>query len=59
MPMTKTTNVLQEGEREAILRALREAKWVVSGPDGAAAKLGLKRTTLQYKMRKFDLLKPQ
>jgi formate hydrogenlyase transcriptional activator len=58
-PTTKTTSVLHEGEREAILRALREAKWVVSGPDGAAAKLGLKRTTLQYKMRKFDLLNPQ
>jgi formate hydrogenlyase transcriptional activator len=56
---TKTANVLQEGERETILRALREAKWVVSGPDGAASKLGLKRTTLQYKMRKFDLLNPQ
>lgn len=56
---TRTTNVLQEGERETILGALREAKWVVSGPDGAAAKLGLKRTTLQYKMRKFDLLNPQ
>ena len=58
-PTAKATNVLQEGERETILRALRDAKWVVSGPDGAAAKLGLKRTTLQYKMRKFDLLNPQ
>jgi len=58
-PKAKSTNVLQKGERETILQALREAKWVVSGPDGAAAKLGLKRTTLQYKMSKFDLLKPQ
>jgi len=55
----KAANVLQEGERDAILRALRESKWVVAGPDGAAAKLGLKRTTLQYKMQKFDLQNPQ
>jgi formate hydrogenlyase transcriptional activator len=59
VPKPKAANVLQEGEREAILRALREAKWVVAGRDGAAAKLGLKRTTLQYKMRKFDLMNPQ
>jgi DNA-binding protein Fis len=32
---------------------------IVRGPDGAAAKLGLKRTTLQYKMQKFDLQTPQ
>src|SRR5258708_37392590 len=57
-PTAKATNVLQEGQRETILRALREARWVVSGPDGASAKLGLKRTTLHYKMRTFDLLNP-
>jgi formate hydrogenlyase transcriptional activator len=51
--------VLQEGERDTILQALRDSKWVVAGPDGAAAKLGLKRTTLQYKMHKFDLVNPQ
>ena len=59
LPKPRAANVLQEGERDTILRALRDAKWVVSGPDGAAAKLGLKRTTLQYKMRKFDLENPQ
>ena len=58
-PKRPATNVIQEGERETILQALREAKWVVSGADGAAARLGLKRTTLQYKMRKFDLQSPQ
>ena len=43
----------------AILLALREANWVVSGPEGAAAKLGVNRSTLQYKMKKFGLLEPQ
>jgi formate hydrogenlyase transcriptional activator len=58
-PKPKSGNVLLEGERETILRALRESNWVVAGRDGAAARLGLKRSTLQYKMRRFDLRNPQ
>jgi formate hydrogenlyase transcriptional activator len=42
-------------ERARILRALKEAKGVVAGPDGAAARLGLKRTTLQSRMRKYNI----
>ena len=42
-------------ERERILRALREANGVVAGPNGAAARLGLKRTTLQSRMRKYQI----
>jgi formate hydrogenlyase transcriptional activator len=42
-------------EREAILKALEEAKGMVGGPNGAAARLGLKRTTLQSRMRKFNI----
>ena len=42
---------LREVEREAILEALRKSNGRVSGPQGAAALLGLKRTTLQYRMR--------
>ncbi|MFB3778168.1 MAG: sigma 54-interacting transcriptional regulator [Bryobacteraceae bacterium] len=42
-------------ERERILRALREANGVVAGPNGAAARLGLKRTTLQSRMRKYQV----
>ena len=38
-----------------ILKALEEAKGQVGGPDGAAARLGLKRTTLQSRMRKFNI----
>jgi len=41
---------LRDQERERILRALRECKGRLGGPDGAAARLGLKRTTLQSKL---------
>jgi formate hydrogenlyase transcriptional activator len=47
-----------EGEREMILKALREAKGVIAGADGAAARLGLKRTTLHSKMRKLGIERP-
>jgi formate hydrogenlyase transcriptional activator len=39
-------STLEETEREHILRALRASNWVMAGPHGAAAKLGMKRTTL-------------
>jgi len=42
-------------ERARILKALEEAKGQVGGPDGAAARLGLKRTTLQSRMRKHNI----
>jgi formate hydrogenlyase transcriptional activator len=46
---------LQAAEREHIIRVLRETNWVVGGPHGAATRLGLKRTTLQSKMRKLGI----
>lgn len=49
---------LAESEREQILRALREAQWVLGGPGGAAERLGLKRTTLFYRMRKLGITRP-
>jgi formate hydrogenlyase transcriptional activator len=42
-------------ERERILKALEESGGIVGGPDGAAARLGLKRTTLQARMRKYNI----
>jgi formate hydrogenlyase transcriptional activator len=45
----------QSTERAKILKALEEARGQVGGPDGAAARLGLKRTTLQSRMRKFNI----
>jgi formate hydrogenlyase transcriptional activator len=47
-----------EGERDMILKALRETRGVIAGPDGAAARLGLKRTTLHSKMRKLGIERP-
>jgi formate hydrogenlyase transcriptional activator len=46
---------LAEAERDHILNALRESNWVVGGTTGAAARLGVKRTTLISKMRKRGL----
>jgi formate hydrogenlyase transcriptional activator len=45
----------QSAERERILRALKEANGLVGGPNGAAARLGIKRTTLQSRMRKLGI----
>jgi formate hydrogenlyase transcriptional activator len=45
-------------ERADILRALGQAKWVVGGPRGAAARLGIKRTTLQSLMKRLGIEKP-
>jgi formate hydrogenlyase transcriptional activator len=49
---------LADAEREHILRALREAHWVLRGPNGAAARLGMKRSTLQWKMKKLGISRP-
>ena len=46
---------LETAEREHILRILREAGGIISGVRGAAARLGLKRTTLQSKMQKLGI----
>src|SRR5438128_11618710 len=46
---------LEATEREAILRALHETNWVLGGPQGAAARLGLKRTTLQSRIQKLGI----
>jgi formate hydrogenlyase transcriptional activator len=49
---------LEHAEREHIVRALDETDWVIGGPAGAAARLGLKRTTLQSRMRKLGIMRP-
>jgi formate hydrogenlyase transcriptional activator len=48
-------HTLKTTEREHIIRVLRETRGVVSGPNGAAARLGLKRTTLQSKMQRLGI----
>jgi formate hydrogenlyase transcriptional activator len=54
-PHARGPEANQAAERERILKALKEAKGVVGGPHGAAARLGLKRTTLQSRMRKYQI----
>ncbi len=51
-------NALEQAEREQIVRALRESNWVVGGNRGAAARLGLKRTSLAYKIQKLGISRP-
>ena len=55
---TAVAGQLRNAERELILRALRESRGVIGGPQGAAASLGVKRTTLQSKMRKLGITRP-
>lgn len=49
---------LEELERDHILRVLEASNWVVGGRNGAAMRLGMKRTSLVYKMRKFRINRP-
>ncbi len=49
---------LEEVERDHILRALEASNWVVGGRTGAAERLGMKRTSLVYKMRKLRINRP-
>jgi formate hydrogenlyase transcriptional activator len=50
---------LADAEREHILGALRETHWVVGGPKGAAARLGMKRSMLYWKMKKLGIARPE
>jgi formate hydrogenlyase transcriptional activator len=56
---TAPVATLETAEREHIVRALNATNWVIGGPAGAAAKLGMKRTTLQSKMQKLGVTRPQ
>jgi formate hydrogenlyase transcriptional activator len=51
----KMRGVLEDAERKQILAALKQAKWVVAGPKGAAALLGMKRSTLQAHMQRLGI----
>ena len=54
-----TVNTLEEAEREHILRALQSSNWLIGGTSGAAAKLGMKRTSLQYKIQRLGIMRPR
>lgn len=52
-------STLEAVEREHILRTLRETNWVIGGVAGAAARLGIPRTTLNNKMQKLGISRPR
>ncbi len=57
---TSKMTTMKEAERELVLRAIRECNWVIGGPNGAAARLGMKRTTLAYRIQKLNIsVRPQ
>ncbi len=54
-PAENLRDMLGGAERQQILNALEQSNWLVSGPNGAAARLGMKRSTLQFRMRKLGI----
>jgi len=46
---------LEEAERDHIRKILEQTRWVVAGPNGAAARLGMKRSTLYFRMQKLGI----
>jgi len=54
-----SSTTLEAVERDHILRVLSETRWVIGGPGGAAARLGMNRTTLNHRMRKLGISRPQ
>jgi len=55
---TGSYQTLEEAERAHILATLKETRWVLSGPRGAASRLGLNRSTLQFRMKKLGIERP-
>jgi len=54
----QSSMTLEDSDRALIVETLEQAGWIVGGPRGAAAKLGLKRTTLLAKMRRLGISRP-
>ena len=49
---------LEEVQRLQILETLKKTRWVVSGPRGAAARLGINRSTLEFRMKRLGIMRP-
>jgi formate hydrogenlyase transcriptional activator len=49
---------LEEVERKHIVTTLKQTRWVLSGPRGAATRLGLHRATLYFRMKKLGIARP-
>jgi formate hydrogenlyase transcriptional activator len=52
------SETLEAADRRHIVSALERSNWVIAGPNGAAARLGMKRSTLQFRMRKLGIARP-
>ena len=50
---------LEEVERKHIVETLKGTRWVLAGPRGAAARLGLNRATLYFRMKKLGIVRPE
>ena len=55
---TRQYQTLEETERSHILQTLKQTRWVLGGPNGAAARLGINRSTLQFRMKKLGIVRP-
>ena len=55
---SRNHGTLEEAERAHILATVKETKWVLSGPRGAATRLGMNRSTLQFRMKKLGIARP-
>jgi formate hydrogenlyase transcriptional activator len=53
-----SAQTLEDADRRHIVAALERTNWVIAGPNGAAARLGVKRSTLQFRMRKLGIVRP-
>ena len=58
-PASGEAVTLADAEREHIIAALRETSWILGGPRGAAARLGMKRSMLYWKMKKLGISRPE
>jgi len=54
----RKSDTLEEADRKHILAVLTDTNWVLGGPNGAAVRLGMKRATLQHRMRKLGISRP-
>jgi formate hydrogenlyase transcriptional activator len=59
VPVGSSPVTLEDAERDHILRALEQTGWVIGGTQGAAARLGLKRTSLVSTMRRLGIVRPR
>jgi len=58
-PSVQTKKDLREMEKATLIRALEEAKWKVSGPQGAAQKLGVPASTLSSRIKALGIQRPE